>query len=192
MSGLDWVIVVTVVLSVLLATAEGFFFEIFSLAGAVLGYLFAVWEYARWAPWFLPYVKSEAIAQLVSFLTIFFVVLLLAGMAGRIARWAGKAAGLRWFDRMLGAAFGLVRGVIIVTVLVLGLAAFSPGSSTLAASQLGGYFLVLAHGASWVAPQEVRTRFREGLEALRRVATPDQPAAGPQGGPAGQPAPGSK
>jgi len=192
MSGLDWVIVVTVVLSVLLATAEGFFFEIFSLAGAVLGYLFAVWEYARWAPWFLPYVKSEAIAQLVSFLTIFFVVLLLAGMAGRIARWAGKAAGLRWFDRMLGAAFGLVRGVIIVTVLVLGLAAFSPGSSTLAASQLGGYFLVLAHGASWVAPSDLRARFREGVQALHRAVTPGEPAAGPAGGPAGQPAKGSK
>lgn len=192
MSGLDWVIVVTVLLSVLLAAAEGFFFEIFSLAGAVLGYLFAVWEYARWAPWFLPYVKSETIAQLVSFLTIFFVVLLLAGIAGRIARWAGKAAGLRWFDRLLGAAFGLVRGAVIVTVLVLGLATFAPGSNTLAASQLAGYFLVLAHGASWVAPSDVRARFREGVQTLRRVAAPDQPAAGPQGGPAGQPAPGHK
>jgi membrane protein required for colicin V production len=192
MSGLDWVIVVTVGLSVLLATAEGFFFEIFSLAGAVLGYLFAVWGYARWAPWFLPYVKSEAIAQLVSFLTIFFVVLLLAGIAGRIARWAGKAAGLRWIDRLLGAAFGLVRGVVIVTVLVLGLAAFAPGSSVLASSQLGGYFLVLAHGASWVAPSEVRARFRAGVDALRGVTTPDRPAAGPPGGPAGQPAPGHK
>lgn len=192
MSGLDWVIVVTICLSVLLATAEGFFFEIFSLAGAVLGYLFAVWEYARWAPWFLPYVKSEAIAQWVSFLTIFFVVLLLAGMAGRIARWAGKAAGLRWFDRLLGAAFGLVRGVVIVTVLVLGLAAFSPGSRTLEASQLGGYFLVLARGASWVAPGDLRARLREGVEALRRVTTPGQPAAGSPSSPAGQPAQGSK
>ena len=192
MSGLDWVIVVTVLLSVLLAAAEGFFFEIFSLAGAVLGYLFAVWEYARWAPVFLPYVKSETIAQLVSFLTIFFVVLLLAGMAGRIARWAGKAAGLRWFDRLLGAAFGLVRGVVIVTVLVLGLATFAPGSGTLAASQFAGYFLVLAHGASWAAPSDVRARFREGVQALRRVAEPDQPAAGPPGGPAGQAAPGHK
>ena len=192
MSGLDWVIVGTISLSVLLATAEGFFFEIFSLSGAVLGYLIAVWEYARWAPWFLPYVKSEAIAQWVSFLTIFFVVLLLAGMAGRLARWAGKAAGLRWFDRLLGAAFGLVRGVVIVTVLVLGLAAFSPGSTTLAASRLGGYFLVLAHGASWVAPRDLRARFRAGVETRRRVTAPGGPAAGSPGSAAGQPEQGSK
>jgi len=37
MTGIDWVIVVAVTLSMALAAKEGFFYEIFSLAGVVLG-----------------------------------------------------------------------------------------------------------------------------------------------------------
>ncbi len=177
MNGLDWLIVFTIALSVLLAAAHGFFFELFSLAGAVGGYLLAAWMYPRLAPWFLPYVKQEWIADLAGFLTIFFSVLLLAGFAGRLVRWMFKEAGLRWFDRMLGAAFGLLRGGVVVTVLVMALAAFSPGAQLLSQSRLGPYFLVLGHGASWLAPARLRAAFREGVLGSRGIPAPQAPAA---------------
>ena len=50
MNWADVVIGIVVVLSVLLAAAQGFFLEIFSLAGTVFGYLAAAWGYARLAP----------------------------------------------------------------------------------------------------------------------------------------------
>ncbi len=167
MNGLDWIIVCILVLSVALAAVQGFFFAIFTLAGAVLGYVLAAWEYRAVAPWFLPYAKSEWIAEAVGFFVIFLAVVILAGIAGRIARWAMKEVGLRWFDRILGAAFGLLRGAIIVTVLVMALAAFGPGSKLLAESQFGSYFLVVGRVASWVAPYELREGFRKGVQAVR-------------------------
>jgi len=91
----------------------------------------------------------------------------LAGMAGRIVRWALKEVGLRWVDRLLGAAFGLVRGLVIVTAVLLALATFAPGTRLLRDSQFAGYFLVAGRGASWLAPAEVRRKFREGLDVLR-------------------------
>lgn len=175
MNGLDWVIVFILALSLITATLAGFLVESFALAGAVCGYALAAWEYPRIAPWFVPYVKSGAIADLAAFLAIFFVVLLLAGTAGRIARWAAKEAGLRWFDRLLGAAFGLVRGGVIVTVVVLAIVAFAPDSSALANSRFGGYFLVLAHGASWAGPSDVRQKVHDGAIAIRQAATSDRP-----------------
>lgn len=166
MNWLDWLIIVGFVLSVITAAAQGFFFELFSLAGVILGYLLAAWEYKRVAVWFIPYVKSDWVANAAGFLVIFIAVAVLAGVAGRIARWAMKEVGLRWFDRVLGAVFGLVRGVLIASVLVMALAAFGPGSKTLAESRFGSYFLVVGRAATWVAPYELREGFRQGAKAL--------------------------
>ena len=170
MNAIDWTILAIIMLSVFLATMQGFFFEIFSLAGTVIGYLLAAWGYGRIAPWFMPYVKSDAIADLAGFLTIFFAVILLAGITARIVRRTIKGVGLRWADRFLGGAFGLVRGVVIVTVGVMAFTAFAPDSPQMARSQLAGYFLVAGQGASWVAPAAVRQRFREGVARLRQAA----------------------
>ena len=175
MTALDWVVVGAILLSVLMAAAQGFFFELFSLAGVVIGYLLAAWEYPRLAAWLLPFAKADWVANLAGFLTIFFAVLFVAGMAGQLARWILKEVGLRWVDRLLGGAFGLVRGVVIATVLVMGLAAFAPESKSLADSQVAGYFLVSGRALSWLAPFEVRERFRQGVAALRKAQQPGGP-----------------
>jgi len=172
MSGLDWGMVAILVVSVLLAAAQGFLHEVISLAGVVVGYLLAAWEYWRVAAWFGLYVKSQEVAEIVAFLTIFFAVVIAAGIVGRIARWLVKEAGLGWADRLLGAVFGLVRGGAIVAVLVLALAAFAPGSKVLGRSVLGGYFLVAARGMSWLAPATLRQKLREGAAAMREAAGP--------------------
>jgi membrane protein required for colicin V production len=175
MNGLDWIIVVALVFSVWTAASQGFFFELFSLAGTILGYLLAAWEYKRIAPWFVPYVKNEWVANAVAFFVIFLAIAILAGMVGRVARWAMKEVGLRWFDRLLGAAFGLLRGALVVSVLVMALAAFGPGSKMLAESRFGTYFLVVGRAASWVAPYDLREGFRKGVQAIRegKVGAPE-------------------
>ena len=173
MNALDWIIVVVLVLSVLLAVAQGFLFAMFSLAGTVAGFLFAAWGYGRLAPWFLPYVKAPAIADLAGFLTIFFAVVLLAGAIGRIARGAVREAGLRWADRFMGGAFGLVRGIVIIAAGLMAVTAFAPDLPQLERSRLAGYFLVAGRGASWLAPAQVRQKFREGIAKLRK-ARPEQ------------------
>jgi membrane protein required for colicin V production len=169
MSGLDWVIIGVVLLSVLLAAAQGFFYELFSLAGVVIGYLLAAWGYTRVAVWFSPLVKSAWVAEIAAFLTIFIAVVILAGILGRLARWFFKEAGLSWVDRLLGGAFGLVRGFLLIAVMLLALTTFAPGTQLLARSQFAPYALVVARAAVWVAPGQVRTRFYDGLNAVRQM-----------------------
>ncbi len=175
MSGLDWVIVAVLALSVLVAMAQGFFFEIFSLAGALLGFGLAAWEYRRVAAWFQPYVREAWVADAAGFLTIFFVVLLLAGIAARVSRWAVKEAGLAWADRLLGAAFGLVRGLVVVTVMVAAIAAFAPEAPSLQRSELSPLFLLLGRALSWAGPSEFRQALRDGVRRIQQA-----PAPGPQ------------
>src|SRR5512146_794278 len=176
MAVVDWVIVAAVVLSMALAAKEGFFYEIFSLAGVVVGYLLAAWEYGRVAGWFSPYTRAQWVAEIGAFLLIFIAVVGIAGLAGRITRWALKEVGLRWFDRLLGAAFGLLRGVLVIAVVALALASFTPGTRMLSGSTLGPYFLVVARAAAWVAPAAVRARFQQGMDGLRSMSPSPAPA----------------
>ena len=125
MSAADWLVVFVVLLSSLMAASQGFLLEVFSLAGVAGGYLLAAWEYRYAAAWFAPYVSSPWVADVAGFFTIFAGVVLLAGMAGRFARWGAREAGLRWFDRMLGGVFGFARGVAVA------IASFAPSSSLL-------------------------------------------------------------
>jgi membrane protein required for colicin V production len=176
----DWAIVLIVLLSVLQAIAQGFFYEFFSLAGVIVGYLVAAWEYPRVAAWYAQHVNSQWAADIAGFFTIFVVVVLLAGIIGRITRWAVHGVGLRWFDRLLGGLFGFVRGVALSTVVVLALAAFAPQWGWLQQSRVAPFLLVSGRALIWAAPADLRQRFREGWNLLRTM--PDHASERDTGG----------
>ncbi len=182
MSAADWVIVLALAVSTAGAASEGFFHEAFGIAGLVVGYVLAAWQYHRLAARFAPYLKSPWLGEIAGFLIIFLAVMILAGIAGRIARWAMKESGLRIVDRFLGGVLGLLRGCLIVAVVLVGMTAFAPTSKWLQGSHLAPYFLVVGRAAIWVAPAELRGRFYQGLDLLHR---------GQQAPPDAAPAPGS-
>ena len=165
----DWIILAVLVFSVAGAAIEGFFHEAFKLAGLVVGYLLAAWQYRRLADWFAPHLKSPWLGEIAGFLIIFFAVLLVAGFAGRTARWAMKKAGLTVIDRLLGAVLGLLRGALVVAIVLTAMAAFAPAANWLARSQLAPYFLVGGRAAIWLAPSELRHRFYQGLDYMRQI-----------------------
>jgi membrane protein required for colicin V production len=169
MTAADWVIVAVVLLNVVLAAMHGFFAEALSMTGLVIGYIVAAWQYQRLAEWFMSFLKSELLAQIFGFLIIFFAILIVFSIAGRIARKLMKAAGLSGFDRFLGALLGVVKGALVVAVVLMGLTAFTPTSKMLEKSELAPYFLVAGRAAIWVAPSELRARFYEGLDFLHRA-----------------------
>ncbi len=181
MNTADWAIALVVVISVIQAASSGFFQEAFGMAGLVFGYLIAAWQYHRMAAWFAPNLKEAWLGDLLSFLIIFLGVMLLAGIIGRIARWAVKEAGLSLIDRGLGGLLGLLRGGLLVAIVLTSVAAFNPQSRWLEGSEFAPYFLVAGRVAVWLAPQELRARFYQGLDLLRR----EQPVSTTPAGPAG-------
>jgi membrane protein required for colicin V production len=169
MTGADWLIVVVVLLSMVGAAVQGFFAEALSMAGLIIGYIVAAWHYQRLAAWLMSFLKSELLADIFGFLIIFFAILIVFGIAGRIARKLMKAAGLSGFDRFLGALLGIVKGGLLVAVVLMGMTAFTPTSKMLEKSQLAPYFLVVGRAAIWLAPSALRARFYEGLDFLHRA-----------------------
>jgi len=172
----DWIILVVIMIATVHAASEGFFHQAFGIAGLVIGYVLAVWQYPRVAAWFAPHVKGTWLSDILGFLIIFLAVLFVAGIAGKVTRWMMKEAGLSFFDRALGSVLGLLKGSLIVSVVLVGMTSFAPTSQWLAGSSLAPYFLVVGRAAIWVAPGELRTRFYQGLELLHYGPSKPTPA----------------
>ena len=169
MSTADWLIVAMILLNMVTAAIQGFFAEILSMAGLVIGYIVAAWQYERLAAWLMGFLKNEWLADIFGFLVIFFAILILFSIAGRVMKKFMKAVGLSGFDRFLGALLGMLKGALVVAVVLMGLTAFTPTSKLLENSQLAPYFLVVGRAAIWVAPSALRARFYEGLDFLHRA-----------------------
>jgi membrane protein required for colicin V production len=164
----DWIIVLVILLSTVQAAASGFFQEAFGIAGLIFGYIIAAWQYHRLGLWLGNYLKSPELADSAGFLAVFMLVMILAGIAGRIMRWAVKKTGLSFLDRLLGGVLGFARGCLMVAVVLMSITAFTPAARWLAGSQLAPYFLVVGRAAIWVAPSELRARFYQGLDFVHR------------------------
>ena len=172
MTAIDWIILAVLALCVLQAARRGIFVEAFSLAGIIIGILAADWNYTRYLPWFEQWLRSEALAATASFLAVALAIMLAAGIAGRVIRFSVRSIGLGWADRTLGAAFGLLKGALLVTLGVMLLAAFWPASPALRGSRLGPYFVSAARQSTVGSPAALQQKVEYGAMLLhRRIPT---------------------
>jgi membrane protein required for colicin V production len=165
----DLLIVVVLAGAVVSAFVKGFFVEVFSLAGVVVGLFIAAANYGGFAPWVQHVIGNREAANLIAFLLIALFVMLVASLAGRLLRSLFRGVGLGIVDRLLGAVVGLVEGCAVVTLVLMGMAAFLPRQDWLSNSRLAPVFLTAAHGGSNVVPLALGEEIRQGLQALRRA-----------------------
>jgi membrane protein required for colicin V production len=169
MNAVDWVFVGIILASAILASVQGFTYHLFSLLGVVIGFLLAAWEYVPVAAWYGHFIKTPWEAKVAAFLSIFLVSAMLGGIMGRLGKWFLHSVGMGCFDHVLGVAFGLFRGVLIVGVVLVALAAWAPPTPALARSRLTPLLLVIGRGAVQAAPDTVQREFRNGVERLREM-----------------------
>jgi membrane protein required for colicin V production len=168
----DLLIVVVLAVSVISAFIKGFLLEIFSLAGVIFGLFFAAANYMELAPWILRFVHEKDVANLIAFVVIALLIMVLAGLAGRLLRSVIRTVGLGILDRLAGAVFGLAKGCIVVTLVLMGVVAFLPRQDWLDRSRLAPAFLNAAHGGSHVVPFELGEKIRQGLQTLHLQTQP--------------------
>ncbi len=169
---LDILIAFVMIVSVVSAIVKGLAAEVVSLAALVIGFLAALWWYPIPAQCLEPYTSKPAVASFVGFLLILITFVLLGALVSGLVRRILRASGLHWFDRLLGAAFGLVRGLLIAAAVVVGIVAFAPGKAPMEAvaeSRLAPSVLYCARALIVVAPRQVKEGFEEGFQRVRRL-----------------------
>ena len=110
MTEIDWIICALLVLSTVVGIMRGVIREVLSIVGWVAGFMLSMSVAGEIAD-HIPRVIIAAVLILVACL---FVV----GLFGFILRKMLEVAALTFEDRILGAAFGFVRGIIVVAACV--------------------------------------------------------------------------
>lgn len=166
---LDWILAAIVVVSIVAAMFKGFVAEIISLAAVIVGLIVAALAYQGASVWFEDLTRSHDIALGLGFLSLFLGTLVLGALVSVLARKLIKKTGLEWFDRFLGGIFGLVRGVVVNSILLMALVAFSIKTEAIQRSTLAPYVATGARAVAWVMPGDLKTQFRAGFEKFRQA-----------------------
>jgi membrane protein required for colicin V production len=118
MTSFDYAVLAIVGLSVLLSIMRGFVREVLALASWVIAFFVAKIYMLELVPLLPDAIPNESLRMLAAFLILFLATLLICTLLAIVLSQIFKKIGLGWLDRVIGGMFGLVRGIVIVTVLV--------------------------------------------------------------------------
>jgi membrane protein required for colicin V production len=136
----------------------------------IAGLLFGFWFYGAPAAWIHKYVSSQMASNLLGFFVVFFGFVAGGALIGKLLSKMFKWTGLSWLDRLLGAAFGFVRGSLIGVAFVAVLLAFSPKPlpNWMVDSKLLPYAVDASDLFAAMAPHALKEAFRSGLVEIRK------------------------
>ena len=166
----DWLLLVVLAWSVIVAFARGIIRELFGLAGTVLGLLLAAWNYTSLAVWLSRWITSPTPAQIAAFLLIAVSTMLACTLLGRLVRGTAHTVGLGFLDRLSGAVFGLLRGGLVGVAILAAATAFFPPQPWVRSSRLAPYFLAATREVCFVVPQDLQKRITGGIDSVRHIA----------------------
>jgi membrane protein required for colicin V production len=164
MNWLDVVLVLILAVSVAASYRKGLSREIIGLASVVLGLVLGCWFYGNVAAYLARYLSSRALANFLGFLIVFCGVMIVGGIVSSIVGRFLKVTGLSFFDHLLGAAFGVVCGVLIAAAVVMALLAFAPAGpppQAVVDSRLAPYAATTAGVFVAMAPRELKDGFQK-------------------------------
>lgn len=171
MNWLDIVLGIVLVGSTAAGIATGLARSVIGIVSAILAVILATWFYGAAGSMFADYVSSKSVSNFLGFVIVFLLVLFAGALLGRLMAMLFKWVGIGWLDRTLGGCFGLVRGLLVSTVMVMILMAFSLAQPprAVAGSTLAPYVMDAARLFSKAAPRELTDGFASSYEKLRKI-----------------------
>ena len=170
MNALDIVIGIILVFGLVRGVFRGLVEEISSIIGIFGGIYGAVFYYSDAAALFRRWISDTAYANIIGFLVIFGLIFILVSVLGVLIKYLLNIASLGWFDRLCGAAFGAVKGVLIASVLLFALTTFLPGGSPLIeTSRLAPHVAVVTETLAKIIPHKLKQRFSDKYKEAQQA-----------------------
>jgi membrane protein required for colicin V production len=114
----DYVLAVIVFLSLILGIKRGFLREIISIITWLAAFFVAILFTNDVAVYVSNFIKSELLANFVSFFALFVATWIVGSIINYIVTKLVQKTGLTIGDRFFGAVFGCVRGILIILLIV--------------------------------------------------------------------------
>jgi membrane protein required for colicin V production len=152
----DYLIMGIILVSSGISIVRGFIKEVLSLVSWALSFWVALTFHPQLSNLLIDYIATPSIRLFTAFFSLFIVTLILSALVNHMISSLVEKTGLTGTDRSLGIIFGLVRGVAIVTLLVLIAGATPmPGDSWWQSSLLLEYFEKMAIWLQTLLPADI-------------------------------------
>jgi membrane protein required for colicin V production len=169
MNGLDIVFLILIGASVLYSVIRGLVREIFSFLSIILGFFGASCAYAAMSDWLRRWVENETLAQILGFAILFILIALSINLLGMVLTRLVKKMDLSWADRLGGAAFGFLKAILLIAIILLMLTAFlPPKSKLLSESKISPIALTIARQLSYLVPERFRALYTTKEKELKK------------------------
>ncbi|MEN9436185.1 MAG: hypothetical protein RIR09_840 [Pseudomonadota bacterium] len=119
MQVLDWIVLAGLVFSMLVGAWRGLVVEVLSVLGWIAAFFLAQWFAPDAAQWLPMGGATEVVRYAAGFVLVFIATVFICSLLAFVIKKLITAVGMRPADRVLGAAFGLVRGVVMVLALTV-------------------------------------------------------------------------
>jgi len=113
-AAVDWILLGVLVFSMLLGAWRGLVYEVLSVLGWVVSFFVAQWFAPELATRLPVQSAADPVRYAAAFVLIFIASVFAAGLLAFLLKKLVAAVGLAPVDRLLGAAFGVLRGVILL------------------------------------------------------------------------------
>ena len=124
MNPFDVFTIIVISYSIVRGLFRGLVKEVSSIIGVLGGFYAAYSYYPMVARLLTGIIKDQSYLNILSFLIIFCGILIIISILGVVIKYLLNVAFLGWIDRICGVGFGLVKGVLIVTVIFIILTTF--------------------------------------------------------------------
>jgi membrane protein required for colicin V production len=113
-AAVDWILLGVLVFSMLLGAWRGLVYEVLSVLGWVVSFFVAQWFAPDLAARLPVQSAADPVRYAAAFVLIFIASVFAAGLLAFLLKKLVAAVGLAPVDRVLGAAFGVLRGVVLL------------------------------------------------------------------------------
>jgi membrane protein required for colicin V production len=140
MNWLDIIIIVFIVIPAFIGLKAGIIKALFTVAGVIVGVVLAG-HFSDSFAGALAFISDPGIAKVVAFAIILVVVMIVAGVAAKLVKWAVSAVLLGWVDRLGGAILGVILGMIFCGAVLTMWVNYLDINSVIEESKLAGFLL---------------------------------------------------
>lgn len=170
MNFFDIIIVIILGYCVLRGIFRGLLKELSSIVGVLGGFYAAYTYYMVVAKHLSKWIANTGYLNIWSFLIIFCSVFVIISILGVIINYILKISFLGWVDRICGAGFGAIKGILIVSVLFITLTAFLPkGTPVIKDSLLSPHVALVSEKMAKVVSKDMKHAFVDKIAELKKA-----------------------
>ena len=149
---------------------RGLIKELSSIIGVVAGFYAAYSYYPLLAGLLKRWITDTGYANILACMTLFLGVYVGVSIAGVLIKYLMNIVFLGWTDRICGLVFGTLKGVLIVSVIVVLLTAFLPKNAViLRDSIVVRHTMVISTAMVRVASVDMKKLFQDHVKELKRT-----------------------